>query len=179
MKARWIAVPIGALIAAIALVVGLGAPASAVRPGDAVGLLDSVADPNAPELPYVDNFDLEASTVRFAGSTDSQRFWVGVNSDGKVCIVATAGTPETGGAVCAPADEVKSSGAMMALTPDRASGLAEFVVYLLPDVVDAYSVKSPWQAVGGNVVVADAEAARSAPTEKLQRTDGGELALIP
>lgn len=178
MKVHWIAAPLAAVVVTAVLVVALGTPATAVRPGEAVRLLDSAPDGSAPTLAYIENFDLQASTVRFAGSTESQRFWVGIDSAGKVCIVTTAGTPETGGAACAPADVVKSSGVMMVLTPDRASGLSEFAVYLLPDVADAAKVSGPWQAVGGNVVVADADAARSAITVKVPRSDGGEIALV-
>lgn len=176
---RWIAALLAAVVLGAGLVIALGAPASAVRPGEAVRLLDSAPDVDAPKLAYAENFDLQASTVRFAGGTENQRFWVGVSSDGKVCIVTTAGTPETAGAACAPADVVEASGVMVALTPDRASGLAEFVVYLLPDVADASKVSGPWQAVGGNVVVADADAVRSAITVKVPRSDGGEIALVP
>ncbi len=179
MKNRWI---VGVLLAAVlgtATAVALVAPASAVRPGEAVGLLESAPDANDPVLPYVETFRLDAETVRFAGQTASQRFWVAVDIDGKVCIITAAGNPETAGGACAPAGVVKSSGVMVGLTPDPNSGVPEYIVYLLPDAVTVGAASGPWHVIGSNVVVADAEAARSAEVVSLARSDGGQLALTP
>lgn len=179
MRTRWIIGPAVALVLGGAVPVALVAPAAAVRPGDAVALLDAPLDRSAPELAYIENFDLDPESVRFAGSTESQRFWVGIARNGKVCLIAVAGTPETGGAVCAPAGSVRDNGAMMGLTPDRASGLSEFLVYLLPDRADADDVADPWVAVGGNIVVADAAATRDAPIVTVPTDDGSSISLTP
>jgi hypothetical protein len=177
---RGIIGPLVAAAAAGAAVVALVSPASAVLPADAVALLASRPAPGDPPMPYSESFRLDPSTVRFAGSTATQQFWVAVDVDGKVCIITVAGTPETGGAACAPPAVVRTSGVMVGLTPDAHSGVPEYVVYLLPDTVSGADVRGPWQAVGGNVVVvADAAAARASDTVSLSATDGTAIALIP
>lgn len=179
MKNRWFVLPVAGIALATAGVLALVAPASAVLPGEAVGLLDQQVRSGDPTLAYVDQFNLDADTVRFAGETDDSRFWVGLGTDGKVCLIAVVGQPETGGAACAPADVVERSGAMMGLTPVKESRAAEVIVYLVPDSVNVDDVRGPWERVGTNVLVADAAEARAADVVSLARADGTRLDLVP
>lgn len=117
---------------------------------------------------------LDPKSTRALGERDGARYWVGLNPEGKVCLIALVGSEKwAAGMSCTDAAGFKSAGTGLRLYgPD---GLVE--AYLTPDNAP---VNAPVEKLSGNLYVGDPNASveqRAAAASRSAKADPGAFSL--
>jgi hypothetical protein len=110
---------------------------------------------------------IDPSSTRLLGVQAGTRYWIALDRSSNVCIVAqSVSSADLTAASCSAAGDLEARGASLRVD----AGEWRLEAFLVPDSVDASSVRAPWSRVADNLMTYTG--AGAAPSIQLQRDPG-------